>query len=145
MSDDLDEFKEITDPMRIAEIVATGCRPLNAALQIGWSPGKLKRELKHDQEFRELIEAAEQEAVGKVEHAIMIRAMNGNVPAAMFVLLNRDPDRWRDVKRIEVHQDTSISVTVVRSAVEAAQELLRTNGAAALQGLRPAIEATASE
>lgn len=144
MSDDA-EFREITDPMRIAELVAEGVRPLNAALEVGWSPSRLTREMK-DPEFADLIEAAEMQATGQVEHALFIRARNGNVPAAMFWLLNRDPDRWRDIKRIEIKQDTTVTINAVATAVEAARRALDEIGPVGLQAFHVhAIEAVARE
>lgn len=127
------------------ELVASGVSLQNAALQAGWTPRQLKRELA-DKDFLELVDAAEERLIGSVEETLVAVARRGNVAAISMFLLNRAPDRWRDIKRIEIKNDVSVSLGMVASVKQGALELLREQGVAALQQIEaPIIDAEVVE
>lgn len=142
----LDDFDGMTAELRFFELVAGGCPPINAAIEVGWTPARLRVMMKSP-EFMELLNDAEMQAIGKVENALFVRACMGNVTAMQFYLLNRDPDRWRDVKRIEVKSDSTINLGTVASVKAAVLDLLKEQGAEAMQAVAhpKAIEATATD
>jgi hypothetical protein len=114
------------------EYVRAGVQPLSAGLAVGWTPAKTRQMLK-DNEFNQLVQDAFEQADESVEQALYRAAIGGNVSAMQMWLYNRRPERWRDTKRIEVKSETTINLGVVQSVKQAAAELLREHGTAALQ------------
>lgn len=134
-------FDELIGRELYVELVASGVAPINAAIQVGWTPRQLKKELS-DPDFKELADAAAERLIGSVEETLVAVARRGNVAAITLFLFNRAPDRWRDVKRIEIKNDVTVSLGMVASVKQGALELLREQGVGAIQSLEsPIIDA----
>jgi len=138
-------FNDIVERDLFVELVADGVPEINAGFEVGWTPSQTKRNL-GDPVFREIVEAAKERADGTIEAALFRLAKAGNLGAMQMWLYNRSPDRWKDVKRIEVKNDTTINLGIVASTKQAVMEMLRENGAESLQPpVVRAIETTGSE
>lgn len=123
----MNEFGEIVAPLEaemFLEWVKIGTPPLHAALEVGWSPARL-RQMLSDPEFKALVDAMEEYKDQTIEQALFDQAKKGAGWAVQMWLYNRQPDRWRDTKRIEVRSETTIQVGIVASVKEAALALLR--------------------
>lgn len=129
-----DEFDRMAAKEEFIDLVARGASPVNAGVQVGWSPQHTRKMLK-DEEFADLVMGSVERANGSIEEALYARAMLGNVTAMQMWLFNRAPDRWRDVRRIEVHADHRVEVRQVASTKTAVLELLREHGAGVMQAL----------
>lgn len=119
-----------------------------AGNEVGWTPRRLKLELA-DPEFEVLVEHAEMLKDDSVEKMLFEQAMKGVFPAIQMWLLNRRPEQWRDIKKIEIRTEGQVSINVVHSAREALKAAMQDNPSgtiAALQnGALKAIETTARE
>ena len=127
----------LCDPLEaeaFLDLVAAGANATNAAVAVGWTPARLRRLMK-DQDFAQLVADSEARAVGIVEEALFRRAASGNVQAIQFFLLNRAPDRWRDVRRIEMTSETTIHVGTINATKEALLALIRDKGVQPFQEL----------
>lgn len=136
---DLVDEKEVRTSRRFLELVADGVGIVSAGIEVGWSPAKTKRMVK-EPEFAELVGFAQDQTIESVEKAVVDAAKKGNVRAAQFFLLNRAPDRWRDVKHIQVDQNTQLDVGVIVGVKEGVLEALRAGGIKSLQPAREVIE-----
>lgn len=125
-------FNDIVERDLFVELVADGIPELNAGFEVGWTPSQTKRNLA-DPAFREIVDTAKERADGTIEAALFRLAKAGNLGAMQMWLYNRSPERWKDVKRIEVKNDTTINLGIVASTKQAVIEMLRENGAASLQ------------
>lgn len=125
------------------ELVGTGITEINAALEVGWTIKDLNNYLQ-DPEVRDMIDAARAYADGRVEKILYDKALDGNMTAITMWLHNRQPGRWKDVRRIEVSGSTTVAVDV-SSVKEAALAMLAQVGPAATQALPAYIETTARE
>jgi hypothetical protein len=130
----MDVFDEMVAREEFIGMVANGISAVNAGVAVGWTPAHT-RKLMRNEEFAEIVKGAQEQANGTVEEALYHRAVAGNVAAMQMWLFNREPDRWRDVRRIEVRSDTRISVVAVESVKAGVLELLRDQGASAMQAL----------
>ena len=139
MSTDDKLFHDIVERELFVELMAYGTSAMNAGIEVGWSPRQTKRNLS-DPEFKELVDAACDRANGTIEKALFDTAAKGNVSAVQMWLYNKKPDEWRDVKRIEIRQDTQITIGMVQSVKQGALELLREQGVQAIQALGPPAE-----
>lgn len=135
-------FEEMTKRVEFLDKVSCGTSELNAGIEVGWTPAKI-RGLLADKGFREMVTFAQRLADGNIEKKLYQVARRGNMAAIQMWLFNREPDRWRDVKRIEVHHDATIQVGVIHSVKQGALALLGERSVADLQRL--AIESTATE
>lgn len=124
--------RERRDMHRFLEDLRVGVGPLNAAIAVGWSPAKLERMMK-DPSFAELVNMAQEQLLESIEETLHKMAQGGHFKALQMVLLNKRPTVWRDIKHIQIEQTTSLDVGVVVSVKQAAIELLRERGVAALQ------------
>lgn len=131
---DVATFEGMMGRELFVELVASGVAPINAGIQVGWTPRQLKKELQ-DVDFKELVDAAGERLLGSIEETLIAVAKRGNVAAITLFLFNRAPDRWRDVKRIEIKNDLTVSVAMVNSVKQGALELLREQGVGAIQAL----------
>lgn len=130
---------------RFLERVREGCGPLNAAIEVGWTPAKFRR-LERDPEFTELLTIARERMLEDVEEAVVAKARQGNLKAAQMVLYNQRSERWKDVRHIKVDQSGSLDVGVVVSVKQAMIEMLRDGtSVASLQPAPAVIEATSTE
>lgn len=116
------------------ELVAHGVHPVNAGIQVGWTPAKTKAMMR-DAEFADLVSGATDRANATIEEALYVKAASGNVSAIQMWLFNREPERWRDVKRIEVRSDHRVQIGLVESVKTGVLELLNANGVEAMQAL----------
>lgn len=145
MTGDNELFNDIVERDLFVELVADGIPELNAGFEVGWTPSQTKRNMA-DPVFREIVDAAKERADGTIEAALFRLAKAGNLGAMQMWLYNRSPERWKDVKRIEVKNDTTINLGIVASTKQAVLEMLTENGAASLQPpMMRAIETTSRE
>lgn len=136
-------FEEMTARQEFIDKVSCGTSEFNAGIEVGWTPAKI-RTMTADPDFRELVTFARELADGNVEGTLYrLARIKGNMAAIQMWLFNRRPDRWKDVKRIEVHTDATVHIGVVHSVKAAALQLLGERSVADLQRL--AIETTASD
>lgn len=139
---DAEIFAEMTgDEVWLAKI-ANGTPPLNAGLEMGWSPREIRRKME-DPEIAELVMYSEMEADGQVIAAVHKAAKAGNMTAAQFWLLNRRPDEWKDVKRIVVTDSPTVPAGVIAAGRELVAEMF--SAAPSVEELQQALETTASE
>jgi hypothetical protein len=129
-----DLFDEMVEAERFLELVAVGVHPVNAGIEVGWSPAKTKAHMK-EPEFADMVSGAIDRANASMEEALYQKGLSGNVSAMMLWLFNRAPDRWRDVKRIEVRSEHKVSVTAVESVKAGVLQLIREQGVGAMQAL----------
>jgi len=132
-------FLDIAEKETFLERVANGCPPLLAGHELQWNPKKV-REIMADPEFAELVSASIERSIDTVEATLVRKAQEGNMAAITMVLFNRRADRWRDVKRIEVRTDATVTIQSVESVKEAARALLATHGASGMQALNQGVE-----
>lgn len=131
-------FDEMMQLEQFIELVAHGISPVNAGIEVSWSPAKTKRMLA-DPEIAEMLAAARDRADGLIEKALFDCAARGNVSAIQMWLYNRQPDQWRDVKRIEVRSEHKVTVAAVESVKVGVLELIREHGVGAMQALNSGI------
>lgn len=113
--------------------VADGVPDDNAGYEVGWTPARLRRELA-DPDFREMVTAAKDRAIGTVEKALFDLATKGkNLGAMQMVLYNLRADKWKDVRRIEVKNEHTVNGQIVVSTREAIMGHLKELGPAGLQ------------
>lgn len=136
-------FRRIPEAAEFFERVSDGAPVEVAAGAVGWSPRDLQRRMT-DPVFFDLVEAAKMLADGTVQEALFKLAKSGHLGAIQMWLYNRQPELWKDVKRIEVHTDSKVSVSVVHAVKTGAIELLREQGVLEMQKLT-AIEAAAHD
>jgi len=125
-------FDDIVERELFIELVADGCTEINAGLEVGWTPARTRRNLA-DPDFAALVDAARDRADGTIERALFHLAKGRNLGAIQMWLYNRSPERWRDVKRLEVKNETNVNVALVAATKEAILATLRDHGPAALQ------------
>lgn len=131
-----DIFDDMVGTEIFIERVASGVPVVNAGIEVGWSPSKTRHLLK-DPDFAEIVAGSIDRANATIEEALYAKAAAGNVAAIQLWLFNREPDRWRDVRRIEIRNDTRVSIAAVASVKAGVLELLREQGAEAMQELGP--------
>lgn len=124
--------KERRELTRFLELIRSGAGPLNAGVEVGWSPAKVRR-LQADPSMVELIDIARDRQLESIEETLNRMAKDGHFKAIQMVLFNRRPERWRDIKHISVEQHGTLDIGVVHSVKQAALELLRDRGVQALQ------------
>lgn len=111
------------DVERVLELVRVGTPLICAAQEVGWSIAMLNR-LKSDEAFMELLGYAEAAATGAVEVALHKAAVAGNVRAIEIYLYNRDPNRWKDQRRVDINVGGQVNVASIAAHREALGELL---------------------
>lgn len=142
---DIEIFDDMARRTSFLELVAVGTPELNAGIEVGWTPRQTRRNCQ-DPAFRELIDFAREQADGDIEHTLHELAKNGSLGAIQMWLFNRQPGRWKDVKRIEVRNEHAVQISVVNSVKQGALELLDEQGVERLQLLAgAAIEAAATD
>lgn len=138
-------FDDMARRTEFLSLVGEGTPEMNAGIEVGWTPHQTRRNCQ-DPAFRELIEFAKEQADGNVEHVLHTLALEKNLGAIQMWLFNRQPGRWKDVKRIEVRNEHTVQIAIVNSVKQGALELLDEVGVEQLQGLATtAIETTASD
>lgn len=130
---------------RFFERVREGCGPLNAAIEVGWSPAQL-RARERDPEFLELLAISQERLLESLEEVVVRKARDGNVKCLQMVLYNQRADKWKDVRHIKMERSGQLDQGVVVSVKQAMLEMIRDNGdITALQPTPVAIEATARD
>lgn len=84
------------------EHLAGGLRRGEAAKLAGVSRSTVNTYRKIDPAFVTMEEEAEGEATERIEDALYQLAESGHLEAMKFVLMNRQPDRWKDPKTLKV-------------------------------------------
>lgn len=116
--------------------IAGGTPPLHAAVEVGWSPAQMRAAL-NEKDFAAAVADAADQRDEVIERRLYKLAKKGNMPAIQFWLLNRRPERWADVKRIEKHSTHQVSVAVIdatrESVLATLKQALAGSGIAALQ------------
>lgn len=126
------EIRRVTERFEFLEFIAKGQQPLHAAFAVGWTPKRMRTEMA-DPDFATLVADAANLVDESVVHAVLRQAQAGNMTAATFWLLNRQPNKWRDVKRVEVTQTHRLDDSQVTAIASAAKQLLAEVGPQALQ------------
>lgn len=125
-------YHDIVERELFLELVADGTPLELAGYEVQWTPRQIKRNLA-DPMFMEMVNAAADRAVDSIELAMFRLARKGNLGAQQMILYNRRPDRWKDLRRIEVKTETMITRVEIMATKEALIESLRELGTAALQ------------
>lgn len=97
-------------------------QPGKAAELAGVSAGTVRDHRKKDPAFAEAEATARAQAVEPIVDRLYSLALDGHLTAIMFVLQNRDPDNWKDMRRVEkkvTHEGT------VTHELEAGQTIQR--------------------
>lgn len=86
------------------DMVSKGVRRYTAlkACGLDYHAYRIRRE--RDPEFRKREAAAESASLEGVEDALWAAATKGNMMAIMFLLQNRDPERWQDRRGKVTHE-----------------------------------------
>ena len=123
---------------RILARLREGCGPINAAIEVGWSPAKLER-LKKDAEFRDLCELARTQMIEAVEEVVIKEAMTpgGSFQIKQLVLYNLGRERgWTPpTQRHQINKHTTIELSDAQRDAAAIRALIMDEGVpvAALQ------------
>lgn len=88
---------EISDWMR------NGARDRDVSQRLGIAESTLNEYKKQFPEFSECLKSTRAYVDGKVENALLQRALAGDTTAQIFWLKNRRPKEWRDVKNIDAN------------------------------------------
>lgn len=123
---------ELMEKQQFLELLLEGRGPLPAGLEIGWSPLRI-RQVCADPEIAQLMTFIGQHMDQSVQYALYRAAMGGNVTAQQIWLFNRDPEHWKDTKRVVHEGEVRIGAEVVHSVRQVALGLLESHGAKALQ------------
>jgi hypothetical protein len=136
------EEKQAAQHTRFFERVLEGCGPLNAAIEVGWSPAELERKMK-DAEFAETVGIVLERRLEGVEETIWVKAREGVRWAAQMVVYNQRSDRWKDVRHIRTEVSNQLDPATVTSVKQAMLEVLR-GDVESITAMQPKyIEATA--
>ena len=129
-------------PTRQAEYlhyIARGMRRSAAAKATGVTMETVKRARDLDPDFVEKEALAEAEAAEVIEDALYETAKAGNVTAIIYILGNRQKDRWQDVRNAKIDHQISGKVTQEIEAGDRlaiiASQMARLEERAALRGL----------
>lgn len=122
---DLAPAERRTEDERLAfcNLVSTGTPEIEAAVAVGWTRTKLKRQLR-DAEFSELVAIAELRRDGAIEKVVYDKALAGDKDMAKYWLNNRQPERWADRRQVDVNSSVQVPVHVTLTVRDAMRELL---------------------
>jgi hypothetical protein len=114
------------DKGRFVRLVARGVSKPAAAEKVGFRWATVRKHLKEDPAFAEMVADAEDELVDKVAAVPVQKALDGNLAAAIFVLTNKRPHEWRDAKviRQEHSGPGGGPIQIVQATVIALKEVL---------------------
>lgn len=136
------EEKQAAQHTRFFERVLEGCGPLNAAIEVGWSPSELNRKMK-DPEFADTVGIILERRLEGVEETIWAKAREGVRWAAQMVVYNHRSERWKDVRHIRTEVSSQLDPATVVSVKQAMLEVLR-GDIGSIAAMQPqAIEVTA--
>lgn len=94
-----------------------------AARSAGVNSSTARRYAARDPEFKDAQGDAESEACDPVVAVLRETALSGNLTAMMFWLQNRDPDNWKDIRRVQKEVNHSGTVTVEHEASPALERI----------------------
>lgn len=123
---------EVRRELRFCELLIAGTARLDAAIEVGWSLAQYQAKLREDP-FLELVDAVEHHKNDTIEGVLFQKARYGNMDAIKMWLYNRYPERWRDVRRIEVDDNKTIKVDVAVGVRDSVLAAIRSGSTAALQ------------
>ena len=136
------EEKQAAQHTRFFERVLEGCGPLNAAIEVGWSPSELNRKMK-DPEVSDTVGIILERRLEGVEETIWAKAREGVRWAAQMVVYNHRSERWKDVRHIRTEVSSQLDPATVVSVKQAMLEVLR-GDIGSIAAMQPqAIEVTA--
>lgn len=92
----------------IIQSIQNGATVMQACEAAGIDPRTFYRWRKKYKEVEELYEMALDSRVQIVEDSLFKRAVEGNVTAIIFFLMNRAPDRWKDRHELSVQADEKV-------------------------------------
>lgn len=84
------------DPKRVEELAAEGLGKYQIAEALGVHYTTLLAHEDRNPEISDALKRGEAAAVGKVENALYMSAIQGNLGAQVFFLKNRSGGKWRD-------------------------------------------------
>lgn len=118
--------------------IRDGIMPFHAAIEVGWTPAQMRRLIKDDLDFAELLNAAEEQRDEVVEESLYQMATNKHFGAIQLWLFNKHPDKWSDKKYIEVRTE-GVMVHVIDTARETLKGFLAeaVDRRAAIAALQP--------
>lgn len=146
MSNDEVVLDDLGQREKFLEAIALGTPEYLAGDEVKWSPRKVAK-ICAEPEMAELIAYAKIRAVDGIEKILFETARGGNFQAQAMILFNLRPEKFRDVKRIEVANTGTVMIEHVHSTKQALKELMAEQGAGMFQigGPLDAIEAQSRE
>jgi hypothetical protein len=117
-------------------LVQANVSPLDAAIQVGWTPSEYRRRMS-DRYFAQTVLEADQVSVARVETKVQQLAEQGVPWAAQLVLYNKAPEKWSDRKRVDVGNVTQVNVTLIETSKEALRAMLREDPVGMARALGP--------
>lgn len=131
-----DEKAEYAAVQEFLSLVQQNVSPLDAAIQVGWTPREFRRKMS-DREFNTLVMEADQVSVARVETKVQQLAEQGVPWAAQLVLYNKAPEKWSDRKRVDVGNVTQVNTVIIETSKEALRALLREDPVGMARALAP--------
>jgi hypothetical protein len=131
-----DEKGEYARVQEFLVLVQQNVAPLDAAIQVGWTPAQFRRKM-GDKDFNQLVLEADQVSVARVETKVQQLAEQGVPWAAQLVLYNKAPEKWSDRKRVDVGNVTQVNVVHIETSKEALRALLREDPVGMARALSP--------
>lgn len=133
LADEKAEYAQINE---LLDLVQQNVSPLDAAIQVGWTPAEFRRKMS-DRNFSQLVLEADQVSVARVETKVQQLAEQGVPWAAQLVLYNKAPEKWSDRKRVDVGNVTQVNVVHIETSKEALRALLREDPVGMARALAP--------
>ena len=135
--------------LKFCALVKQGVPEMEAAVSVGWTRVKLKRELR-DPTFAELVAVSELQRDGAVEKiAYEMATIRRDKDMVKWWLNNRQPDRWADRRQVDISGSVQVPVHITLGVRDGIRALLEDDPAqiAALMpgGALDVIEATVVE
>lgn len=115
------DFDDLVARQNFLDRVSAGVPPRLAAIEVGWTPGRL-RNLMKDRGWAILVEEAGMLVNDSVEAVLVEKALKGYEWAVKLWLFNRQPDRWREQKHVKVESTEDVSPSVIAATREAVRE-----------------------
>jgi hypothetical protein len=125
-------FEGISEREQFLRLLKMGVGPINAGVEVGWPPAKTRR-IMQEPDMALLVKDAVTQLDETIEFQLVEQAKKGNLTAIKMWLNTRMPERWPDITKVHVTHESTIQIGVVNSVKQAAIELLREHGVAALQ------------
>lgn len=131
-------LRDIEERQSFLEKVADGTDPILAGYELEWSPAKTKKALA-DPDFAALVNEMRLIPGLKVSKVIYEKALGGSEWACKMVAYNDMPERWKDVRHIEVRNTHDLPPHLQELARETVRDaVLATIGAGNVRELQPA-------